>query len=466
MASTSLFDNRSVMKAGQTARLITSMLNMVSKSLQEKEQLRVEENDKKITELSGKKDFDSKSVASLLSENGVLTDSNGVHFGEQVSVVLAKNYLVKEISLAMTDHNVGCIRMAKQDDGMTAILYSTCDEAKMQDALKSAEISLGSSPVVDQETLERMCNARGSDSKICEFRNLNLADTARFEYAASKYSLMMSVSEDTNEEGELTGKYKVSVISSDESKISKVIKDVAILQTSNNAQAFERGQESMANAVKDIADKVSNGQAFYICSSARPDAYLEVDKKGFRVIAQKGELPKEIKTVEGSLKTPMLFNELCNETLSFENPVILSPDEFSVDKEDRLATVVGKMTELEYANEAEIYTGQLVTSAFRVANELNFTIHNASSFQSEKFYNLIEKSNMPNKEEIIATLGMLRNLPNGLVDNAVNEFKDNITELESKLKDADEIELLDNEMGNDLPEPEKEFSEKNMPDLE
>lgn len=164
---------------------------MTAALVQHEENVRVKQEEK-LREEVFKERPDIKAIENLMGRSCVRFADDGIHFDDHISVRLLKNYTPAEFSVAMAEHNVGCIRLVSNENGLTAVLYSSLDEDKMTAALKNMEMALGASPVVSGETLQKMCDARGN-SKIFEFTNLTFADTKRFEFAAGKNSINIAI---------------------------------------------------------------------------------------------------------------------------------------------------------------------------------------------------------------------------------------------------------------------------------
>lgn len=460
MAIASQFDGRKVMKLTQAARFMSTALKMLTQSAIEHERKGEEKREAKLSDEVFKDKPDIKKIESLLGHSCVRFDDNGVHFDDHIQVRLLKNYAPAEFSIAMSEYDVGCIRTVNNNSGLTAILYSSYDEDKMSSALKSMETVLGASPVISEEELKKMCTARGKESKMFEFSNLSYADTRRFEFAASKNSMNISISQDNTSNRE---SYKVKVLSTDKEKIQKAIKDVAIYRVKDDADSIDRHYEQLEQAATVAAQKTVDNETFYVCSASRSNSYIEVSPKGYNVCSQDGDIVKVAKANAGKINDSRAFIELCEEMAAFENPVILSAEEFSENADERLSTVVANMTTLEQKNEGQAYVTDLTLKVLSVANELDYDIKSVNDIASQKLLNYIEKADIPNKESIVASIGHLKNLPDNMISEVLSEYKDNIRTFEVSLSEAEreyeisnERETNDREIGIENISEEKE----------
>lgn len=455
MSVSNQWDGRKIMQLTQAARFMTAALKMVTASLvQHEENLRLKQDDKlRDAILQGEKP-DIKKIEQLMNRSCIRFDDDGIHFDDHVNVRLLKNYTPAEFSVAMAEHNVGSIRIVDCKDGLTAILYSSLDEDKMTAALKSMEMALGASPVVTSEVLQKMCDARGS-SKIYEFTDLSYADAKRFELAASKNSMNIAI--EKNNDKLKTATYKVRVLSSDKSKIEKAMRDVAIYKTKDGADATDRHYTMMEKTAEKAAEKVVGDEVFYVCSPSRPNSYIEVTPKGYRVMSQDIGITKVAKEVEGKISDPQKFTELCEEMSSFENPTILSKDEFKENPDERLIAVVSELTTLEQKNEGKAYVADLTLNVLSAANACDRQIKSSSEITSEALWSKISNSNIPGKETAMLSIEHLRNLPKEMINEVFSEYKDYESSISASIEEAErdyapaterDIETRENELDN------------------
>lgn len=435
MAISNQWNGRKVMQLTQAARFMTAALKMMTAALvQHEENVRVKQEER-LREEVFKERPDIKAIENLMGRSCVRFADDGIHFDDHISVRLLKNYTPAEFSVAMAEHNVGCIRLVSNENGLTAVLYSSLDEDKMTAALKNMEMALGASPVVSGETLQKMCDARGN-SKIFEFTNLTFADTKRFEFAAGKNSINIAI-EKSNDASAKEASYRVKVLSSDKSKIEKALRDVAIYKTKDGADATDRHYTMLEKSAEEAAKKVVNNETFYICSPARRNSYIEVTSKGYNVINQNNGIPKIAKAVEGKISDSQKFTELCEEMSSFENPTILSKNEFSQDPDERLMTVVANLTTLEQKDEGKAYVSDLAMRVVSAANACDYQIRNVADLTSGALRAVISKTDIPDKESTIVAIEHLRNLPKEMVNEALTEYRDNAAALEKTIREAE-----------------------------
>ena len=452
MGVVSQFDGRKVMQLSQAARFMSATLRMLTKALMQHEEKTKEKEEQSLRDaiFTGGKP-DTKKIEDILGQSCVRFDSDGIHFDDHISVRLIKNYVSSDLSVAMSENDVGCIRLVSNSDGMIAVLYSSLDEDKMESALKSMEISLGASPVVSSETLEKMSVAR--NSSLISLNGLSFADVRRLEYAAGKYGLAMSVSKERS--SNLSNpKYTVKAIATDEKKMQKALRDVAIYRVKDNADSFERDCKKIEAVTNLASEKVKNKEVFYVCSPSRPDAYIEVNENNFRVITQENGVDKEAKFFEGSPNDSKHFAELCNELFAFENPTILSKEDFSHDPDERLKTVVADLTVLEQKNEGKAFVSDLTATVLTAANNCDIPIQSTSDLLSAKLRSAVEHSSLSNKETVISAIDSLARLPREMIDEPVKEYRSTSSRLENELARAvrENAYNLENSIENDTPE--------------
>lgn len=447
MAVASQFDGQKVMRLTQVARFMSTTLKMLTNSVIEHERKGEEKREAKLSDEVFKDKPNIKKIESLLGHSCVRFDDNGVHFDNHLQVRLLKNYTPAEFSMAMSEYDVGCVRTVNNNNGMTAILYSALDEDKMQSALKSMETVLGASPVISDEELKKMCETRGKGTKIFEFSNLSYADARRFEFAASKNSMNISILQDKRSDDST---YRVKVLSTDNKKIEKAVKDVALYRTKDGADAIDRHYKQLEDAAAVAAQKAVNNETFYVCSASRPNSYIEVTPKGYNICSQDGSTIKIAKACDGKINDSKAFVELCEEMAAFENPVVLSAEEFSEDANERLNTVIANMTTLEQKNDGQAYVSDLTLKVISAANTLDFNVRNANDLLSERLLSAIEKSDIASKENVIVAIGHLKNLPNEMISEVISEYKDNISTFETSLREAEQEYSINNEREADV----------------
>ena len=180
-----------------------------------------------------------------------------------------------------------------------------------------------------------------------------------------------------------------------------------------------------------------NSETFYICSPARRNSYIEVTSKGYNVINQNNGIPKIAKAVEGKMSDSQKFTELCEEMSSFENPTILSKNEFSQDPDERLMTVVANLTTLEQKDEGKAYVSDLAMRVVSAANACDYQIRNVADLTSGALRAAISKTDIPEKESTIVAVEHLRNLPKEMVNEALTEYRDNAAALEKTIREAE-----------------------------
>lgn len=453
MAVASQFDSREVMKIGQAARFMTSVLSMITKSIKEHEK-NVDEkiNEKLKNELfkDGEPNAD-KIIAYLGDKKFKLSDD--------ISVRLLKNYISHELAIAMADSDVGAIRLVENGTGLTALVYHTADEEKIEAALKQIEVSLGSSPVVNDETIRKLNKLRG-DISLYEFKDVSFADMKRFQYAASKNGFVINITENKAQSRQKPSelRYNIKVLPSDKEKVQKGLRDIAAFKLKDGSDSFERSCAQHLKATETAASFAVENKPFYVCSASRPDSYIEVTPKGFTVINQQGGIPKEIKSIEGSLLNSMTFNELGNEMFAFENPVVLSAEEFDKNPDERLMTVVGHLETLKQQNEGKAFVHAVTATAISAANTLGIDVYNSKSLSSERFYAAVEKSNISNKGAVLEAIGQIGALPDEMTNRAIQEYQKNLEQLDDKFM---EEELFDVE-----PNINQGVDTRNMPSQE
>ena len=412
-------------------------------------------------------------IASNISIRDVFKQQQMVRFavtcavmGEKLLVRLLKNYANDEFKVAMQDSGVPSARLVDNTSGLTAIVYPSEYDEKMKEALNNLEKSMGSPQIfngnieTDKESFSKMMQSR-KDNSIIEFNNLSYADSLKFSFAACKQGIsMMTTAINPNETSLSEQKYKVQFPSSElkDDKLDALVKNVAVLSIHNGSDSLDRSTSMLFDAIGEANEKVNAHEKFYVCSLIRDEAYIEVSDKGFSIMNASTDPPSVTKSVECNFQTPKSVQDLAFEISTFEDPVILSEDEFSYDYIERMSETSAKTKTLSMADETHEIINQRVVTLLNAANECNLDVESFNDVKNPEFLTQIQNSNMPNKDNIVIALAELQNyykVSGSEVSDAFSNYNATVQRLYSEHYTEVQLDQID-ERSNDKDAPAKD----------